>query len=154
MYQHGFVLSIWPSNCSQISPTPICHHAFQSQWWRFEYEFHQVQCSPNHLLSLTGFDQLWLNFERAFHYIQPFDCDSNLLELTIHYTLWNQKLDFKSKDGVWWTYVVCLYGFVSSIWPSNFSQIHQHQYVTILFNPNDQDLNMNFTKSSGLRTIY
>ena len=33
-------------------------------------------------------------------------------------------------------------------------KFHQHQYVTILFNPNDQDLNMNFTKSSGHRTIY
>ena len=32
-------------------------------------------------------------------------------------------------------------------------KFHQHQYVTIIFNPNDQDLNMNFTKSSGLETI-
>ena len=30
----------------------------------------------------------------------------------------------------------------------------QHQYITILFNPNDQDSNMNFAKSSGLGTIY
>ena len=29
-------------------------------------------------------------------------------------------------------------------------KFHEHQYVTILLNPNDQDLNMNFTKSSGL----
>ena len=33
-------------------------------------------------------------------------------------------------------------------------KFHQHQYVTMLFNPNDQDSNMNFTKSSGLRTNY
>ena len=33
-------------------------------------------------------------------------------------------------------------------------KFHQHQYITILFNPNDQDLNMNVTKSSGLETIY
>ena len=33
-------------------------------------------------------------------------------------------------------------------------KFHQHQYVTVLFNPIDQDLNMNFTKSSGLGTIY
>ena len=33
-------------------------------------------------------------------------------------------------------------------------KFHQRQYVTILFNPNDQDSNMNFTKSSGLGTIY
>ena len=33
-------------------------------------------------------------------------------------------------------------------------KFHQHQYVTTLFNPNDQDLNMNFTKSSGLGNIY
>ena len=33
-------------------------------------------------------------------------------------------------------------------------KFHQHQYVIILFNPNDQDLNMNFTKSSGIGTIY
>ena len=33
-------------------------------------------------------------------------------------------------------------------------KFRQHQYVTILFIPNDQDLNMNFTKSSGLETIY
>ena len=30
----------------------------------------------------------------------------------------------------------------------------QHQYVTILLNPNDQDSNMNFTKPSGLGTIF
>ena len=33
-------------------------------------------------------------------------------------------------------------------------KFHQHQYVTILFNPNDQDSNMNFSKSSGLGTVY
>ena len=33
-------------------------------------------------------------------------------------------------------------------------KFYQHQYVTILFNPNDQDLNMNFTKSSSIETIY
>ena len=33
-------------------------------------------------------------------------------------------------------------------------KFHQHQYVTIHFNPNDQDSNMNFTKTSGLGTIY
>ena len=33
-------------------------------------------------------------------------------------------------------------------------KFHQHQYATILFIPIDQDLNMNFTKSSGLGTIY
>ena len=33
-------------------------------------------------------------------------------------------------------------------------KFYQHQYVTTLFNPNDQDLNMNFTKSSDLETIY
>ena len=32
-------------------------------------------------------------------------------------------------------------------------KFHKHQYVTILFNPNDEDWNMNFTKSSGLGTI-
>ena len=48
------------------------------------------------------------------------------------------------------------------IWLYIFSQsnhqiglkFHQYQYVTILFNPNDQDLNMNFTKSRSLGTIY
>ena len=30
-------------------------------------------------------------------------------------------------------------------------KFHQHQYVTILFNPNDQDLNMNFTSLVVLR---
>ena len=33
-------------------------------------------------------------------------------------------------------------------------KFHQYQYVTWLFNLNDQDLIMNFTKSSGLGTIY
>ena len=33
-------------------------------------------------------------------------------------------------------------------------KFYQHQYVTILFNLNDLDSNMNFTKSSGLGTIY
>ena len=33
-------------------------------------------------------------------------------------------------------------------------KFHQHQYVTILSNPNDQHSIMNFTKSSGLGTIY
>ena len=33
-------------------------------------------------------------------------------------------------------------------------KFHQHQYVTILFNPNNQDLNMNFKNSIGLETIY
>ena len=33
-------------------------------------------------------------------------------------------------------------------------KFHQHQYATILFNPNDQDSNMNFTKPSGLGTIF
>ena len=48
------------------------------------------------------------------------------------------------------------------IWLYIFSQFdppiglkfYQHQYVNILFNPNDQDLNMNFTKSSSIGTIY
>ena len=31
-------------------------------------------------------------------------------------------------------------------------KFHQHKYVTTLFNPNDQDSNMNFAKSSGLGT--
>ena len=30
----------------------------------------------------------------------------------------------------------------------------QHQYVTVLFNPIDQDSNINFTKPSGLGTAY
>ena len=33
-------------------------------------------------------------------------------------------------------------------------KFHQQQYITILFNPNDEDSNLNFTKSSGLGTIY
>ena len=33
-------------------------------------------------------------------------------------------------------------------------KFHQQQYITILFNPNDEDSNINFTKSSGLGTIY
>ena len=33
-------------------------------------------------------------------------------------------------------------------------KFHHHIYVTILFNPNDQDSNMNFTESNGLGTIY
>ena len=33
-------------------------------------------------------------------------------------------------------------------------KFHQHQYFTILINPNDQDLNMNFTKFSGLGITY
>ena len=33
-------------------------------------------------------------------------------------------------------------------------KFYQHQYVTIPFNSNDQDLNMNFIKSSGIGTIY
>ena len=33
-------------------------------------------------------------------------------------------------------------------------KFHQYQYVTTLFNPNDQDSIMSFTKSSGLGTIY
>ena len=33
-------------------------------------------------------------------------------------------------------------------------KFHQYQYVTTLFNPNDQDSIMNFTKYSGLGTIY
>ena len=33
-------------------------------------------------------------------------------------------------------------------------EFHHIEHITILFNPIDQDLNMNFTKSSGLRTIY
>ena len=32
-------------------------------------------------------------------------------------------------------------------------KFHQHHYVTIILNPNDQDSNMNFTKSNGLGTI-
>ena len=33
-------------------------------------------------------------------------------------------------------------------------KFHQYQYVAVLFNPNDEDSNMNFTKFSGLGTIY
>ena len=33
-------------------------------------------------------------------------------------------------------------------------KFHQQQDVTILFNFNDQDSNMNFTYSHGLGTIY
>ena len=33
-------------------------------------------------------------------------------------------------------------------------KFYQHQYVTILINPNDQDSNMNFTMFSGLGTVY
>ena len=33
-------------------------------------------------------------------------------------------------------------------------KFYQYQYVTMLFNSIDQDLNMNFIKSSGLGTIY
>ena len=33
-------------------------------------------------------------------------------------------------------------------------KFHQYQYVTILFNPDDEDSIRNFTKSSGLGTIY
>ena len=33
-------------------------------------------------------------------------------------------------------------------------KFQQHEYVPIVFNPNDQDSNLNFTKSSGLGTIY
>ena len=33
-------------------------------------------------------------------------------------------------------------------------KFHQHQYVTKLFNPNNEDLNMNFKNSIDLETIY
>ena len=33
-------------------------------------------------------------------------------------------------------------------------KFHYQQFVIILLNPNDQDTNMNFTKSGGLGTIY
>ena len=33
-------------------------------------------------------------------------------------------------------------------------KFHQQQDVTILFNSNDQDSNMNFTYSYGVETIY
>ena len=120
---YGFVPLIWPSNWSQISQTPICHHTLQSHWSRFETEFLQVSCSSDHLLSCTGFDQLKLNFNRTFLQIQPFDHDQNFLELSFHYTFWNKSLNFKSKDGAWWTYVVCLYGVVFLICPSICSRI-------------------------------
>ena len=61
-----------------------------------------------------------------------------------HYTLWIQWLD---------VLCTCMAMFSQSDYSIVF-KFHQHQYVTILFNPNDQDLNMNFTKSSDLETIY
>ena len=33
-------------------------------------------------------------------------------------------------------------------------KFYEHQYVTIPFNPYDQDSILNFTKSNGLETIY
>ena len=47
----------------------------------------------------------------------------------------------------------CIVLFSQSEYPIG-PKFLQHQYVTILFNPIDQDLNMNFTKSNGLGTIY
>ena len=61
--------------------------------------------------------------DHAFPQIVPFDCDHHLLELSFHFTLWIQRLDFKSKDDAWWTYVMYLYGYVLSIWSSNCSKI-------------------------------
>ena len=48
---------------------------------------------------------------------------------------------------------IWLYIFSQSDHPTGL-KFYQHQYVIILFNPNDQDLNMNSTKSSGIGTIY
>ena len=50
-----------------------------------------------------------------------------------------------------------LYTFVAMFSQSNHPivlKFPQHQYVTILLNPIDQDSNMNFTKPSGLGTIF
>ena len=47
----------------------------------------------------------------------------------------------------------CMIMFTQSNYPIGL-KFHQHQYVTTLFNSIDQDLNMNFAKSSGLGTIY
>ena len=69
------------------------------------------------------FDQLWLNFDRDFLQIQLFNCDHNLLELTFHYILRIQWLNFKTKDDAWWTYVVYWYDYVLLIWSFNWSQI-------------------------------
>ena len=82
--------------------------------------------------------------------IPPFDCDNNLLELTL----------FESNGLI--SYIrVAHNGCVLCTFIAMFSQFdhpiilkcQQHQYVIILFNHNDQDSNMNFTKSSGLGTI-
>ena len=87
-----------------------------------------IWSSPS--LVVTGpsikFNRVWptlIKLDHAFLYIQPFDCYHNLLELSFHFTLWIQRLDFKSKDGVWWIYVMYLYGYVLSIWSSNCPQI-------------------------------
>ena len=47
----------------------------------------------------------------------------------------------------------CMVMFTQSDYPIGL-KFHQHHYVTILFNPIDQDLNMIFTKSNGLMTIF
>ena len=47
---------------------------------------------------------------------------------------------------------IWLYLFTQSDHPIGL-KFYQLQYVTILFIPNDQDLNMNFTKSSGIEAI-
>ena len=39
---------------------------------------------------------------------------TNSTYVLTHYTLWIQWLDFKSKDGAWWTCVVYLYGYIYS----------------------------------------
>ena len=71
------------------------------------------------------FDWVWSTLTKLWprFSINPVDCDHNLLELSFYYTLRIQRLNFKSKDGAWWTYIMYLYGYVLSILSSNCSQI-------------------------------
>ena len=103
------------------------------------------------------FDWVWPTLTKLWPRLslnQPFDWDHNLLKLTFHYTLRNQRLDFKSKDGARWTYVVYLNGFVLLIWPSNCSQISPTPICHNTLKSQWSRFEYKFHKSSGLGTIY
>ena len=75
-------------------------------------------------------------------------------ELTFLYTLQIKRIYFKSKYGCDGNVLCTCTTMLSQSNHLIGLKFHQHQYVTILFNSNDLDLNMNFTKSSGLGTMY
>ena len=101
-----------------------------------------IWVSPSPVVSGPSikFDQIWLILTKLWPHLSlnpTFNCDHNLPKWTFHYTFQIPRLDFKSKNGTWWTCVVYLYGYIYSLnltiqSASNFTNINMSPYSSIL----------------------